>query len=291
MSTEQCACGATRDSNMRSCVDVELEDGIAWVYLNRSEQNNALNPELNRQIGTVLHELEADERCRVLILGGRGKAFSCGLDVSEYFHESDALSATQIERLRNSALAWQRHLMYFGKPTIAMVHGACFGTAFTPVISCDIAVAAEEALFGLSEVSLGTIPAGYVTKAISVRLRHADALYYIMTGSSFSGRKAAEMGLVSMAVRRRALRTRTRQLARLLLTKNLTALNAAKLAYKHVRDMPWEAADDYLYAKAVQAKMMEVSVPLAGDPMPAKFNSDPSIPGRRSRSKSPVNVC
>jgi trans-feruloyl-CoA hydratase/vanillin synthase len=281
------------DSGGGSCVAVEFEDGIAWTYLNRPQHGNALNPELNSRMATVLEELESDDRCRVLVLGGRGDMFSRGLDARAYLHRSAGLSASQVGRLRHSGLAWQRHLMYFGKPTIAMVHGGCYGAAFTPVVSCDIALAAEEARFGLLQVNLGTIPAGYVTKAVSLKLGHSDALYYIMTGSTFNGRRAAEMGLVNIAVRRRSLQMRTRQIARLLLSKNLTAVNAAKLAYKHAREMHWDAVDDYLYAKAVQAKMMEDVSPqetVAPEQQMPFLAASPQIARRRRATRSSVGA-
>lgn len=253
------------------CVEVEFEDGIAWTYFNRPAEDNALSPELNSSMADTLRELEADDRCRVLILGGRGAMFSRGLDLREYFHRSEGLSASQLEQLRHSALAWHRHLMYFGKPTIAMIHGDCYGAAFTPVIACDIALAAEEALFGLSEINHGTIPAGCIIKALSLKLVQAHALYYIMTGDSFNGRRAAEIGLVNVTVRRRLLIERTRHIARQLLSKNLVAVNAAKLAYKHAREMHWDAVEDYLHAKAVQTKLMDLSSPAIaeqGSPLP-----------------------
>jgi feruloyl-CoA hydratase/lyase len=241
-------------------VEVEYDDGIAWVYFNRPEQKNTFCPALNEQMSDLLDELETDERCRILVLSGRGNAFSAGLDVQAYFDRCDTLTMQEMEGVRQDFLDWQRQrLMYFRKPTIAMVNGCCFGAAFTPVISCDIAIAASDATFGLSEINHGTIPGGYVTKAISVKLRQADALYYIMTGTTFSGSKAAEIGLVNAAVPRKRLVAHTTEIARLLMTKDLAAVNAAKLAYKHVRDIPWESADDYLYAKAVHAKVFPSS--------------------------------
>ena len=81
-----------------------------------------------------------------------------------------------------------------------MVNGWCFGGAFTPLVSCDLAIAAEEATFGLSEINWGIIPPGVVTKAVSQVVSHRDCLYYIMTGETFDGRKAAAMDLVNEAV-------------------------------------------------------------------------------------------
>jgi len=133
-----------------------------------------------------------------------------------------------------------------------MVNGWCFGGAFTPLIACDLAVAADEAQLGLSEINWGIIPAGNVTRAVAAVMNQRDCLYYIMTGLPFDGKKAAEMGLVNESVPLAQLRARVTELAQLLLSKNQTVLNAAKLAYKHCRDMAWEQSEEYLIAKAAQ---------------------------------------
>lgn len=232
-------------------VKVEFEDGIAWVMLNRPEKRNAMNPALNREMLEVLDALELDERCRVLVLTGAGESFSAGMDIKEYFRETDRATPIEIMRVRRDSMAWQwRRLMFFPKPTIAMVNGWCFGGAFTSLVSCDLAIAAEEATFGLSEVNWGIIPAGNVMRAVAEKMNQSDALYYLMTGDPFDGRKACETGLVNQAVPRARLREHTRSLAQKLMGKNLHVVSAIKLAYRRVKVMSWDAAEDYLYAKA-----------------------------------------
>jgi trans-feruloyl-CoA hydratase/vanillin synthase len=147
--------------------------------------------------------------------------------------------------------------MFYGKPTIAMVNGWCFGGAFTPMICCDLAIAAEEAEFGLSEVNWGIIPGGVVPKALSTLVNDRKALYYIMTGEQFNGRVAAELGLVNRAVPLAKLVDHTRELAKTLLGKNPTVLRAAKLSYKYIREMTWEEAAEYLTAKNDQTAMVD----------------------------------
>lgn len=238
-----------------SCVDVTFEDGIAWVTLNRPEKRNAMSPTLNREMLEIIEALETDERCKVLIITGAGESFSAGMDLKEYFREVDGLSPAEVRRVRQTAYAWQwRRLMNYPKPTIAMVNGWCFGGAFTPLIACDLSVAANEAVFGLSEINWGIIPGGNVTKAVCDKLRPADAMLYIMTGRNFDGVKAADMGLVNEAVPRAQLRDHTRALAKELMSKNLLVMNAAKIALKQVRTMTWEQAEDYLGAKAGQLR-------------------------------------
>jgi feruloyl-CoA hydratase/lyase len=138
-----------------------------------------------------------------------------------------------------------------------MVNGWCFGAGFNPLVACDIAIAAEEASFGLSEINWGIIPAGNVTKSVAAVMNQRDALYYIMTGEAFDGAKAARMGLVNEAVPRAELKERVTRLARVLLEKNPMALRAAKHAYRRVRDMSWDDAEDYLFAKIDQMRFLD----------------------------------
>jgi len=236
-----------------STVKVTFENGIAWVELNRPDKRNAMSPTLNREMLEVLDTLEVDDRAKILVLTGAGEAFTAGMDLKEYFREFDGQPAPTVAAARRAAGAWQwRKLMYYPKPTIAMVNGWCFGGAFTPLIACDLAVAADEAQLGLSEINWGIIPAGNVTRAVAAVMNQRDCLYYIMTGLPFGGKKAAEMGLVNESVPLAQLRARVTELAQLLLSKNQTVLNAAKLAYKHCRDMAWEQSEEYLIAKAAQ---------------------------------------
>lgn len=235
-------------------VKVTIEEGIAWVVLNRPDKRNAMSPTLNREMLEVLEALEFEDSAKVVVLTGAGPAFTAGMDLKEYFREIEGLPAAKVAAVRRGAAAWQwRKLMHYAKPTIAMVNGWCFGGGFTPMVACDLAIAANEAQLGLSEINWGIIPAGNVTKAVTVTMNQRDCLYYIMTGEPFSGVKAAEMGLVNESVPLEQLRERVVELAKILMSKNPVVLHAAKIAYKNGRDMPWDISEDYLAAKAQQA--------------------------------------
>ncbi len=239
-------------------VKVELEDGIAWVTMNRPEKRNAISPTLASEMLAVIEELAIDDRCGVVVLTGAGESFSAGMDLKEYFRETDHLSPEERGRIFRTNAQWSwRRLMYYPKPTIAMVNGWCFGGAFTPMISCDLAIAADEATFGLSEINWGIIPAGIVTKAVAAVVNQRDALYFIMTGETFKGQRAASMGLVNESVPAARLRQRTTELAKVLLEKNPTVLRAAKHAYRRVLEMNWENAEDYLFAKIDQSRFLD----------------------------------
>jgi trans-feruloyl-CoA hydratase/vanillin synthase len=235
-------------------VRVEFEDGIAWVTLNRPEKRNAMSPALNREMLGVLDALEIDDRCKVLVLTGAGESFSAGMDIKEYFREVDKATPVGVARVQRDSMGWQwRRLMFFPKPTIAMVNGWCFGGAFTPLVSCDLAVAADEAQFGLSEINWGIIPAGNVMKAVADKMTQADAQYYLLTGEKFDGKTAARTRLVNESVPRAQLKARVTEIAKVLMEKNPHVLSTIKLAYRRVKEMNWDVSEDYLYAKAQQA--------------------------------------
>jgi trans-feruloyl-CoA hydratase/vanillin synthase len=234
-----------------STVSVEIDDGIAWVSLNRPDKRNAMSPTLNREMDQVLDGLETDDRCGVVVITGAGQSFSAGMDIKEYFRETDNATAVEVARVRRESMAWQwRRLKFFPKPTIAMVNGWCFGGAFTPLVSCDLSIAADEAVFGISEINWGIIPAGNVTRAVAEKMTQSDALYYLMTGETFTGKQAAAMRLVNESVPANELRRRTAELAKLLLSKNPHVLRAIKHAYHRVKTMSWDESEEYLYAKA-----------------------------------------
>jgi|GEM_PF-23323 trans-feruloyl-CoA hydratase/vanillin synthase len=242
MSTEKAPWGNT--------VDVEFEDQIAFVYFNRPDKKNCMSPTLNREMYATLHHLEMDDRCDVVVLTGRGEAWSAGMDLKEYFRETENQSDTFKMRTREECANWQQlKLRNFAKPTIAMVNGWVFGGAFTPLVSCDLAISADDAKYGLSEINWGILPGGNVTKVVADTMGMRNALYYIMTGETFDGKKAAAMGLVNESVPRSQLKKRVVELARTLMEKDPVVLRCAKEVFKRVRYMDLETANDYIYAK------------------------------------------
>ena len=237
-----------------STVTVELDGGIAWVTLNRPAKRNAMSPTLNKEMIDILETLEMDPEARVLVLTGAGESWSAGMDLKEYFRETDGAPEVFQERLRRDASTWQWKLLrMYAKPTIAMVNGWCFGGAFSPLVACDLAIAAETAVFGLSEINWGIPPGNLVSKAVADTIGHRKALEYIMTGDTFTGWQAAEMGLVNRAVPLDELRNETLKLAGKLLDKNPVVLRAAKHGFKRCRELTWDQNEDYLYAKLDQA--------------------------------------
>ena len=236
---------------------VEKEDGITWVIFNRPEKRNAMSPQLHFDMYDAVTDAEGDPETQVMVITGAGSSWCAGMDLKEFFREGDKNPEFQ-RKVGWASQEWRwRKLFTFPKPTIAMVNGFCFGGAFTPMIACDFAIAAEDALFGLSEVNWGILPGGLVSRVVTDMMTLRDGLYHAMTGDPFDGKKAAEMRLVNYAVPADQLRGETVKLAKKLMEKNPWALRATKQAYKLVRGMDYSQAEDYLAAKGAQIKIQD----------------------------------
>jgi feruloyl-CoA hydratase/lyase len=227
-------------------VAVDVRDGIAWVRFNRPDKRNAMSPALNRQMMRVLDELEFRDDVGVLVLGGEGSSWTAGMDLKEYFRENEAKGLGAVRGAQREAYGWWRRLRWYHKPTVAMINGWCFGGGYGPLFGCDLAFAAEEAQFGLSEINWGILPGGGATKVARELLSFRRAMYHALTGEPISGKTAAEWGLVNEAVPLARLRERVEEVCKVLLQKNPVALKATKDAVRRVGEMTYDNAEDYL---------------------------------------------
>lgn len=227
-------------------VSLVVENRIAWVSYNRPEKRNCMSPKLNRQMMRVLESVEFREDVGVVVLTGEGSAFSAGMDLKEYFRENEEKGLGATRAAQREAYGWWERLRWLEKPTIAMVNGWCFGGAYGPLFACDLAVAAEDAQFGLSEINWGILPGGGASKVIAELTGFRNAMYHAMMGENVDGKKAAEWGLVNEAVPGDRLKARVTEMANVLLGKNPHALRATKWAVRRVREMTYDNAEDYL---------------------------------------------
>ena len=227
-------------------VTFSVEHGIAWVKYNRPEKRNCMSPALNRRMMEVFDELEFRDDVGVLVLTGEGTAFSAGMDLKEYFRDNEAKGLGAVRRAQREAYGWWRRLRWFQKPTIAMVNGWCFGGAYGPLFACDLAFAADEANFGLSEINWGILPGGGATKVVTELLPMRDAMYHALLGENMTGQEAARARLVNESVPLAQLRDRVIAVAKKLLDKNPVALKATKDAIRRVKEMTYDNAEDYL---------------------------------------------
>ena len=231
-------------------VKIEKQKGITFLILIRPEKRNAMSPQLHYDMDEALIYLATDPETKVLVLTGAGKAFTAGQDLKEYFRGT---SNDPVERFKASQASesWRSHrLATFPKPTIAMVNGYVFGGGLTPVVSCDVAIAANDAQFGVSEINWGHIPGGLVGWNLNQVLSIRDAMWYSISGDTFTGKQAAEMKFVNFAVPKAKLKSETIKIARKLMEKNPWAIRYTKEAIRAVRTMTMDQAADYLRCKS-----------------------------------------
>ncbi len=172
--------------------------GVARLTLNRPDVRNAMNEVLIAELIETLEQVVADSSARFMVLTGNGKGFCAGGDLNwmrrtaDYDFQENYDDALRLGRL-------MRLLFEMPKPTVALVNGAAFGGGMGLVAGCDIAIAAEEAKFSLSEVKLGLIPATiapYVVRAMGER----NSRRFFMSAEIFGGAEAYEMGFVHKVV-------------------------------------------------------------------------------------------
>lgn len=235
------------------------DNGVLTITLNRPHKKNAMSPKLHDEMVELLTQLKYDKELRVLIITGQGDSFCAGEDLKEFFYEQT--DRMKFEALIEKSIDWRvRILRSFPAPTIAMINGWCFGGAFSIVAGCDIAVAADEAIFGLSEINFGHFPGGPVTKHISALIRPRDAVYHILTGDTFNGKRAVEIGFVTFSFPKASLAEEVQKIAQKLCEKDPLALRACKEAYRDSILIPdYEAALAYSVAKSDQLSFLQNS--------------------------------
>ena len=179
-------------------LDIAIERQVARIALNRPDVHNAFDDALIAELTAGLAALDADPGVRAVVLTGNGASFSAGADLNwmrRMAQAGEADNRADAERLAEL----MRTLNFLSKPTIARVNGAAYGGGVGLVACCDIAIAADSAKFGLTEVKLGLVPAvisPYVISAIGAR--HARRLF--VTGEIFDAAEAARIGLVHRLV-------------------------------------------------------------------------------------------
>ncbi len=172
----------------------EVDGSVGILTLNKPKRHNAFDEQLIAEITVGLQELESDERVRAVVLSSTGKSFCAGADLgwmkraADYTPEENLRDANRLAELMST-------LNELAKPTIARVQGAAYGGGVGLIAACDIAVGTYDALFTLSEVKLGIVPAvisPYVLAAIGERYSRR----YMLTAERFSAAEAYRIGLL-----------------------------------------------------------------------------------------------
>lgn len=205
----------------------DREGDIVWLTLNRPERLNAVHLGMRDDLWTMLTLVRDDPTVRVVVLRGAGeRAFSAGADILE-FGTAPGLIQSRDARLQRDLWATMSQLRM---PLIAALHGFAFGAGLEMSLYCDLRVAAEDARFGLPEVSLGYLPSAGGSQTLPRHVARSDALRLATTGDPITAAEAFELGLVHRVVPREDLERTVRELAQRLASYSPAALAATKRA-------------------------------------------------------------
>ncbi len=229
-----------------SPVLLDMRGNVAWLTLNNPSKRNAMSPAMNAMMHVMLDRVEMAKQCRVVVLGGAGGHFSAGMDMQAFLLEPAAQGPHIERRVRQEANGWWRRLRWLTQPTIAMVHGSCIGGAFAPLFACDIAIASHDARFALPEIDLGILSVANITKIVGDLMGARKGAYYLMSGKPFDGVLAEKFGLITESVAPDMLVDKVAELAELLAAKDPLAMQATKEALKHVLELSFAEAEDYV---------------------------------------------
>jgi methylglutaconyl-CoA hydratase len=179
-------------------LEIEIQGATASVWLNRPQVRNALDEALIAELTKAFDELQQQPGVRVIVLGGRGKAFCAGGDLNWMRRMADySAEQNQQDALRLAAML---HRVYSSRiPVIARVHGAAYAGGMGLAAACDVVVADSVAEFCLSEVRIGLTPATispYVIRALGIQASRR----YMLTAERISARDASRLGFVQELV-------------------------------------------------------------------------------------------
>lgn len=223
-----------------SHVLIEISNGVGTLWLNRPDLHNAFDDALIAEVTKALERFGQDAAVRVVILAGKGKSFSAGADLA-WMKRMAGYSTAQNEADAVGLATMLHTLNVLPKPTIALIQGAALGGGVGLAAACDMAIAADDAVFALSETKLGLIPSvisPYVIAAIGVRASRR----YMLTAERFDAATALALGLVSAIVPADKLSAEGARLAELLRQNGPNAVGEAKRLIAHVAGRPNDEA-------------------------------------------------
>ena len=215
-----------------STIDVERKGMVETITLNRPSVHNAFDEMLIAELTAALTEAGADPQVRVVVLKGAGKSFCSGADLTwmgrmvDFTHEENLADSRALQRMFAAIAGCPR-------VTIAQVHGAAIGGGAGLVAACDIAIVADEAIFALSEVRLGIVPAviaPYVVEKIGIGA--ARALF--VSGERFDGNEALRIGLAQVVTNSADLDAAVQRKTEVVCQSGPSAISTAKQLLREI---------------------------------------------------------
>ena len=183
-----------------SYVDLNVNDGIATITINRPEAMNALNETVVSQLGEALDAANADSSVRTIVLDGAGKAFVAGADVKFFVDKIRADSFPDIYDFTANGHTVQDKLESSSKTTIALTTGLALGGGLELALACDYRIGTRKTQFRFPETSIGIFPGLGGTQRPARIAGLPAARWAVLAGNFMNARTAADLGLVTNLV-------------------------------------------------------------------------------------------
>jgi enoyl-CoA hydratase len=244
---------------------------VGLIRLNRPQALNALNSQLNEELGHAVAAFDADAGIGCILITGSEKAFAAGADIKEMASMSAVAAFMDDFAGTWDAVARAR------KPVVAAVAGFALGGGCELAMQCDLIIAADTAKFGQPEMKLGIIPGIGATQRLPRALGKAKAMDLILTGRMMDAAEAERAGLVARVVPAASLMDEALRVAETIAAMSLPALIAAKEAVNRAFEAPLAEGMRFerrlfaiLFATADQKEGMAAFV----EKRPAKFQNE-----------------
>jgi enoyl-CoA hydratase/carnithine racemase len=213
---------------------MEKTDRIGTITLNRPEKFNTFSTDLAQELNDGLRQLDKDDDVAVIVVKGAGKAFSTGIDITEFPGKSQQEYKEWISMMDAMHLT----IASMDKPVIAMVHGYAVANGAGLLAAADFAIVAEGTKIGTTAINVGLLCTGPIIP-ISYGMGKKKALEMLLSGDMIDAAEAEKLGLVNRVVPQEKLEEETLAFARKLLSKSPLAMKRGKQFYYTMIDMPF----------------------------------------------------
>ena len=209
---------------MPEAVELQREEAVAVVRLNRPERRNALSPAVLGELAQAIGDLDAEEDVRCIVITGTDEVFAAGADIKAMVERSFQ------EVLEASTMPFWQRVADCRTPLVAGVSGFALGGGCELALLCDMIVASETAEFGQPEITLGIIPGGGGTQRLARVIGKQRTMELVLTGRRIAATEALRLGFVNMVASKRTWFRETVDLAHVIARRPPLAVKLAKQA-------------------------------------------------------------
>jgi enoyl-CoA hydratase/carnithine racemase len=220
---------------MPDAIELQREETVAVVRLNRPERRNALSPGVLEELAQAIGDLDAEEGVRCIVITGTDEVFAAGADIKAMVERSFQ------EVLEASTMPFWQRVADCRTPLVAGVSGFALGGGCELALLCDLIVASETAEFGQPEITLGIIPGGGGTQRLARVIGKQRTMELVLTGRRIAATEALRLGFVNMVASKRTWFQETVDLAQVIARRPPLAVKLAKQAVLAADEMPLTA--------------------------------------------------